>query len=128
MLRTFAEGRLFGSVTGPEPPRVLALHGWARSHRDFDAVVAENGIESLPALEIDANDVAVSHAATVGSLDEDQLFYVQTRGIARRNAERMIALAFFEPAIARFPTDALRDEVRTSLDLRLEEVPDTFVA
>jgi pimeloyl-ACP methyl ester carboxylesterase len=53
MLRTFAGGRLFGSVTGPEPPRVLALHGWARSHRDFDAVVAAPGDPPLPALALD---------------------------------------------------------------------------
>ncbi len=53
MLRTFAEGRLFGSVTGSEAPRVLALHGWARSHRDFDAVVAGDGPEPLPALALD---------------------------------------------------------------------------
>lgn len=39
MLRTFAGGRLFGKRTGSGPPRVLALHGWARSHRDFDAAL-----------------------------------------------------------------------------------------
>lgn len=53
MLRTFADGRLFGSVTGAEAPRVLALHGWARSHRDFDAVVATDGQTPLPALALD---------------------------------------------------------------------------
>jgi len=53
VLRTFAEGRLFGSVTGSEAPRVLALHGWARSHRDFDAVVAGDGPAPLPALALD---------------------------------------------------------------------------
>jgi pimeloyl-ACP methyl ester carboxylesterase len=53
MLRTFADGRLFGSVTGSDPPRVLALHGWARSHRDFDGVVAPAGGEPLPAVALD---------------------------------------------------------------------------
>jgi pimeloyl-ACP methyl ester carboxylesterase len=53
VLSSFAEGRLFGSVTGTEPPRVLALHGWARSHRDFDAVVAGDGPGPLPALALD---------------------------------------------------------------------------
>ena len=53
MLRTFADGRLFGSVTGTEAPRVLALHGWARSHRDFDAVIAPAGEAPLPALALD---------------------------------------------------------------------------
>jgi len=53
MLRTFAGGSLFGSVTGPDAPRVLALHGWARTHRDFDAVVAPVGGEPLSALALD---------------------------------------------------------------------------
>jgi pimeloyl-ACP methyl ester carboxylesterase len=53
VLRTFAEGRLFGTVTGPDPPRVLALHGWGRTHRDFDAVLAPPGEAPLPAVALD---------------------------------------------------------------------------
>ncbi len=53
MLRTFAAGRLFGSVTGSAAPRLLALHGWGRTHRDFDGVVAPVGEEPLPAVAID---------------------------------------------------------------------------
>jgi pimeloyl-ACP methyl ester carboxylesterase len=44
---------MFGSVTGTEAPRVLALHGWARSHRDFDTVVAGEGQDPLPAIALD---------------------------------------------------------------------------
>ena len=40
MLKAFADGRLFGTLHGASPPRVLALHGWGRSHADFDAVLA----------------------------------------------------------------------------------------
>jgi pimeloyl-ACP methyl ester carboxylesterase len=40
MLKAFAGGRLFGTVHGAPPPRVVALHGWGRTHRDFDAVLA----------------------------------------------------------------------------------------
>lgn len=72
--------------------------------------------------------MAAAHAATIGSLDEEQLFYVRTRGIARGAAERMLALAFFEPLIVRFPSDALRDEIRTALDALLDEIPETFTA
>jgi Fe-S cluster assembly protein SufD len=128
IVRAAAGDRAAGRFAGDIRVEPQAHASRAAMRHDSLLLSRDAYLESLPALEIDANDVAVSHAATVGSLDEDQLFYVQTRGIARRNAERMIALAFFEPAIARFPTDALRDEVRTSLDLRLEEVPDTFVA
>jgi len=40
----------------------------------------------------------------------------------------MLALAFFEPLIVRFPSDALRDEIRTALDALLDEIPETFTA
>jgi pimeloyl-ACP methyl ester carboxylesterase len=53
VLRSFADGRLFGSVTGTEAPCVLALHGWARTWRDFEAVIAPEGEAPLPALALD---------------------------------------------------------------------------
>lgn len=53
MLRTFVDGRLFGDRTGDGPPAVLALHGWARSHRDFDAVLAPPGGPALDAVAVD---------------------------------------------------------------------------
>lgn len=54
MLRSFAAGRLFGSLSGDGPPRVLALHGWGRSHRDFDAVLGRHdGEPALAALALD---------------------------------------------------------------------------
>ncbi|MGD1066075.1 MAG: Fe-S cluster assembly protein SufD, partial [Vulcanimicrobiaceae bacterium] len=55
-----------------------------------------------------------------GSLDQDALFYTASRGIARHDAVRMVALAFFEPAIARFPGEALREEIRTALDEKID--------
>jgi len=54
MLRTFADGQLFGSRTGTAPPRVLALHGWGRSHRDFDAALGSAfGSTALDAVALD---------------------------------------------------------------------------
>jgi pimeloyl-ACP methyl ester carboxylesterase len=53
VLRTFADGHLFGTITGTEPPRVLALHGWGRTHRDFDAVISPAGEVPLPAVALD---------------------------------------------------------------------------
>jgi Fe-S cluster assembly protein SufD len=76
-------------------------------------------IDSVPALEIAANDVKAYHGATVGALDDSQIFYMESRGIERNAAERMIALGFFEPALARFPTEALRAELRVALEAKL---------
>ena len=83
-------------------------------------------IGSRPVLEVAADRVSALVTTAVGSIDEEAIFYVQTRGIARAIAERMMALAFFEPAIAGFPSDALRDEVRTALDAALDRIPETF--
>ena len=77
-------------------------------------------IDSVPALEIAANDVKAFHGATVGALDDEEIFYMVTRGIDRSAAERMIALGFFEPALERFPTEALRNELRAALQRKVE--------
>lgn len=77
-------------------------------------------IDSIPALEIAANEVKAYHGATVGAIDEDALFYMESRGIDRASAERMIALGFFEPVIERFPTEALRERLREELARKVE--------
>jgi FeS assembly protein SufD len=117
------QGRFAGTI------RIAAdAHGCDASMRDDALLLSRDAyLDAVPALEIAANDVSVSHAATVGSLDEEQLFYVQTRGISRRQAEHIVALAFFEPALTRFPSDALRDEMRTILDTQLDEVDERIV-
>ncbi len=53
MLRTFAGGTLFGARSGEGKPRVLALHGWARTHRDFDAVLRPVDAPELAAVAVD---------------------------------------------------------------------------
>lgn len=71
-------------------------------------------IDSVPALEINNNDVKAYHGATVGALDAETLFYMTTRGIDRDAAERMVTLGFFEPALERFPA-SVREDVRAAL-------------
>jgi len=126
IVRCAATGRGQGRFNGVV--RIDAgAHEADASMRDDALVLSRDAhLDATPALEIAAHDVKAFHAATVGSLDEEQLFYVATRGIARGRAERMIALAFFEAAIARFPGETVRDEVRTALDGRLDDLPETF--
>lgn len=54
---------------------------------------------SIPSLQIEANDVKASHGATVGQIDEEQLFYLASRGLTREQAEKLIVEGFFEPLI-----------------------------
>lgn len=92
----------------------------ASLHDDALLLSKMSHIDSVPALEIAANDVKAYHGATVGAIDEDQIFYMTSRGIDRQSAERMIALGFFEPAIERFPTQQLREHLRQALQEKVQ--------
>lgn len=63
--------------------------------------------DSVPTLEIEDNDVRCSHASAVGPLDESQLFYLESRGVPTRVAERLIALGFMEDVLGRFPVSGM---------------------
>ncbi len=87
--------------------------------------------ESIPSLEIGANEVSASHGATTGRIDEEQLFYLMVRGIAREEAERIIVQGFFEPVLQRIPLENLRARLRRSIVRRMrgeyEAEADTWV-
>jgi len=75
--------------------------------------------DSIPNLEIEANDVKCSHGASVGPIDPDQLFYLQTRGLSRRDAERLIVDGFFEPLITRIPLEGVRERLSAAIDAKM---------
>lgn len=70
--------------------------------------------ESHPQLEIYADDVECSHGSTIGYLNEDERFYMQSRGIPEKEAKRLQQLSFLSPVLARLP-----QEERESLIARL---------
>ncbi len=67
--------------------------------------------DSIPELEIEANDVRCTHGATVGPIDLEQVFYLNARGIPQREAERLIVEGFFDPLMQKIPLDAVRAEL-----------------
>ena len=87
--------------------------------------------ESIPGLEIGANEVSASHGATTGKIDEEQLFYLMVRGIPQEEAERIIVQGFFEPVLQRIPLENLRIRLRRSIIQRMrgsyESEADTWV-
>jgi Fe-S cluster assembly protein SufD len=64
--------------------------------------------DSIPGLEILADDVRCTHGATVGKLEQEPLFYLKTRGIPEREAERLIVEGFFDPIMQRIPFEGVR--------------------
>jgi Fe-S cluster assembly protein SufD len=75
---------------------------------------------SVPNLEIEADDVKCSHASTVGPVDDDQLYYLATRGVAPEEAERLIVLGFFDDVFDRLPVPSLVAPLRRSVVEKLE--------
>jgi Fe-S cluster assembly protein SufD len=78
------------------------------------------GAESIPNLEIEANDVRCSHASTVGPVDDDQRYYLATRGIPPEEADRLIVMGFFEDVFARLPVRSLTGPLREAVIRKLE--------
>jgi Fe-S cluster assembly protein SufD len=76
--------------------------------------------ESIPNLEIEANDVRCSHASTVGPIDDDQRYYLESRGVPPAEAERLIVLGFFDDVFARLPVSALTRRLRGTVIEKLE--------
>ncbi|MCC6650418.1 MAG: SufD family Fe-S cluster assembly protein, partial [Candidatus Eisenbacteria bacterium] len=71
--------------------------------------------DSIPGLEILANDVRCTHGATLGHVDDEHLFYLMARGLPRAEAERLVVEAFFEPVLERIPLESLRDQLRDEI-------------
>jgi Fe-S cluster assembly protein SufD len=78
--------------------------------------------DAIPNLEILADDVKCSHGAAVGPVDEDQKYYMQTRGIPPLQAEDIIVEGFFEPVLAELPSEAVQERLRTFVEEKLHRV------
>ena len=75
--------------------------------------------ESVPNLDIRTNDVSCSHASTVGPIDAEQRFYLESRGVPPAVAERLVVLGFFDEVIERLPQVDIVSDVRRRVAQRL---------
>ena len=76
--------------------------------------------DAIPNLEIEANDVRCGHAASVGPVDEDAIFYLTSRGIPRAEAERLIVAGFFQEVLDRVKIDEVREGAEQAIQAELE--------
>jgi Fe-S cluster assembly protein SufD len=83
----------------------LSEHAWA---------------ESVPNLDIETNDVKCSHASTVGPVDTEQRFYLESRGVPPMVAERLIVLGFFDDVLARLPDPSVQPELHDAVAAKLD--------
>ncbi len=75
--------------------------------------------DSLPNLEIEADDVKCSHGATVGQLDDESLFYLMSRGIPRERAERLVVLGFLGEVMSRLQLGGVIEKVTREIERKL---------
>lgn len=71
--------------------------------------------DSIPNLEIEANDVRCTHGATVSQVEEEHLFYLQARGIPRSEAQKLVVEGFFRPVIDRIPVEEIQEFLQTAI-------------
>ena len=79
-------------------------------------------VDTKPQLEIGADDVRCTHGATTGRLNEDQMFYLQTRGVPRAAAGRMLARGFLDEVVGELPAETLRPRLLALLHRRLDRL------
>lgn len=75
--------------------------------------------DSMPSLEIDANDVRASHGATIGRIDEEYLFYLMSRGIPRQTAIRMVVEGFFHKVFDRMYNERVRNKLFAAVTAKI---------
>jgi Fe-S cluster assembly protein SufD len=77
--------------------------------------------DSIPGLEIEADDVRCTHGSTTGKVDEELIFYAMTRGFTRREAVRMIVSGFFQQIFDRITIESVRDALGQAIAARVRE-------
>ena len=75
--------------------------------------------DSIPGLEIMANDVRCTHGATIGQVDREQLFYLMARGLSHAEAERLIVRGFFADILDRIELEPVREALGSVLEARI---------
>jgi Fe-S cluster assembly protein SufD len=103
---------------------LIRIHPGARGSDAFQTnrniVLSDQAkADSIPNLEIENNDVRCSHAASVGPVDDTTLFYLETRGIPRHEAEQLIVTGFFQEVLERVPLEEVREGLAAAIDAEL---------
>jgi Fe-S cluster assembly protein SufD len=80
--------------------------------------------DSIPGLEILADDVRCTHGATVGKIDQEQVFYLLSRGIPEKEAERLIVEGFFDPIMQRIPFEGVRQRFQRAIHEKMAAYSD----
>lgn len=93
----------------------------SQGYETQDALVLEEGvkIDAIPKLEIKNPDVKCSHGSTVGQVNKEDIFYLMSRGISKKAAERIIVLGYFESLVSQIKQKELQETIMSSIEHKL---------
>lgn len=95
-------------------------HG-SKAHQNAKIMVFDeqsNGV-AKPILKIDENDIEASHAAVVGKINDDHLFYLTSRGLSEAEAKELITLGYLNPILNGFSDDNIKEEISNTIERRM---------
>jgi Fe-S cluster assembly protein SufD len=114
------KGALDGSSTSVYRGKIKILKNAQQTNSflsDHSLMLSEKSVSnSIPSLEIDANDVKASHGATIGKPDEEELFYLMARGLSRKEAERLIITGYFSPILQQIKDNNFREKLEKAIE------------
>lgn len=98
-------------------PKMQKIDGFQASR---NLVLSEDArMDGIPGLEIEADDVRCTHAATFGTIEDVPVFYLMSRGIARPDAELMVVQGFFDELLERVPFERVRERLYDALEAKI---------
>lgn len=98
-------------------PQMQKIDGFQASR---NLLLSEDArMDAIPGLEIEADDVACSHAATFGTLEAESVFYLMARGIDRPTAELMVIDGFFDELLQRIPFERVRERLQAAMENKI---------
>ncbi len=103
--------------------RVRKSGGGTNAYQANRNLLLSKGVtsDSIPTLEIEANDVKCTHGSATGGLDEETLFYLRSRGVPRKSAENMLVEGFFEDVLLKLSDESVREKLRGVLYEKFEK-------
>ncbi len=98
-------------------PNAQETHTYLQTHQMLLSQKAKG--DAIPSLIVETDNVSASHGGTVGELDEDQIFYMMSRGIPRSEAVRVLVEGYFEEVVQRLDDEGLETLVRRRIAEKL---------
>jgi Fe-S cluster assembly protein SufD len=118
------KGLLYGKGRAVFDGRILvapdAQKTEAHLSNDNLMLTRESEVDTKPQLEIYADDVKCSHGTTVGQIEEEQVFYLRSRGIEERRARAMLSMGFAGEIVEQLKIEPLREALRATIEQRVQ--------